>query len=308
MPRNVRVGFLEEVTADGAVSQGGEVPGTKDGRLEESFLGIRHPRGPPGAAAVPGPDGACPKARPGSQFPQEAPGCRPQSEDGPPGREPHRQSQKGLRGEGPAGPGPEAPSAQRTGASSTKRGLPWLLGGFHFIAEQAAGAGGCTQGAMRAPQKAKGVVRAGSGAGRGVRDGRWGERRCGQGGCTEPSAARGGGGLHGRRPREGRARAGTWRGACTPRVGSGRGGEPDPGRPLPPAQAHPPRDRPRAGRGGPVSAPQCLGGEGSRLCSGTPLAAPPCAPPSVRSARAPVRRGPRGRTCRAHAPASTGRS
>lgn len=59
--------------------------------------------------------------------------------------------------------------------------------------------------------------------------------------------------------------------------------------PSPAARARPPRDRPAEERGGPVSARLCLGGAGSCLVSGNPAPAPPRAPPSTRSARAPVR-------------------
>lgn len=49
VPGKVRVGFLEEVTAEGATSAGGRVPGPKEGPGEERFLSpaLPFPPAPP---------------------------------------------------------------------------------------------------------------------------------------------------------------------------------------------------------------------------------------------------------------------
>ena len=86
VPGKVRVGFLEEVTAEGATSAGGRVPGPKDGPGGESFLSpALHPLG---AAAVPGPEGGSP-GRPGSCASPRMrlrPALEPPMQEAPPGR------------------------------------------------------------------------------------------------------------------------------------------------------------------------------------------------------------------------------
>lgn len=73
VPGKVRVGFLEEATAEGATSEAGRVPGPKEGPGGESFLRAQ-PSNPTGAAAVPGPEGGSPGPARQLRFPQSAAG------------------------------------------------------------------------------------------------------------------------------------------------------------------------------------------------------------------------------------------
>lgn len=87
VPGKVRVGFLEEVTAEGATSEGGRVPGPKEGPGGESLLRAQ-PSNPTGAAAVPGPEGGSPGPPGSCASPRVRPGpaVEPPLQEASPGR------------------------------------------------------------------------------------------------------------------------------------------------------------------------------------------------------------------------------
>lgn len=98
VPREVRVGFLEEVTAEGVVSEGRKVPGTEKDSFGESFSWVPHPKGPLVSPLSLVLTGLVP--RPGVTVHPSGAGRQTAEPGRSARRQPHHRSQNGLHREG----------------------------------------------------------------------------------------------------------------------------------------------------------------------------------------------------------------